>query len=75
MMELLRATDPVLLSFSESVLTDAGIAHFVADTHASIVDGSISAIPRRLLVAPDDYERARRALTDAGLANELRAAR
>jgi hypothetical protein len=36
------------------------------DVHTSILEGSISAIPRRLMVDDDDYATARRLLTDAG---------
>jgi hypothetical protein len=38
----------------------------------SAVEGSIGFLPRRVLVDPDDAPRARRLLTEAGLAAELR---
>lgn len=71
MIELLRSNDPVLLSFLSALLKDAGIAHFVADGHMSILDGSIGAIPRRLLVDEDGLEEARSLLRDAELGHEL----
>ena len=64
MKELLRTNDPVHLSWIKAVLDDAGIAVFELDQHMSIVEGSINAIPRRLMVADDDLERAKRALRD-----------
>lgn len=72
MQELIRANDPVLLSFAESLLRDAGFAPFVADAHTSVLEGSIGAISRRLLVPDDEADGARRLLRDAGLGDELR---
>jgi hypothetical protein len=59
MKDILRTTDPVLLSFAESILAAEGIATAVFDAHASIADGSIGAIPRRLMVADEHESRAR----------------
>lgn len=58
MKDILRTTDPVLLSFAESMLVAEGIPVAVFDTHASAIEGSISAIPRRLMVADEDETRA-----------------
>jgi len=63
--ELLRSNDPVLLSWVEALLAGARIETVLLDTHMSILDGSISAIPRRLMVGDDDYITARRLLRDA----------
>ena len=67
MQDILRSNDAVVISFAQSVLSDAGIRSFVADQHMSIVEGSIGAFPRRLQVDADDWAGARRALTEAGL--------
>jgi len=48
------------------VLADAGIDCFVLDNYTSVIEGSIGAIPRRLMVDAGDYDRALRALSDAG---------
>jgi hypothetical protein len=64
--ELFRSNDPVLLSWAEAMLAGASIEAVVLDTHASILDGSISAVPRRLMVDDDDYATARRLIDDAG---------
>ena len=63
---LVTSNDPVRLSFLIALLADAGIAAMLFDTHASAIEGSISAIQRRLAVASDDYSRARRVLMEAG---------
>ena len=65
MKELLRTNDVVLLSFASALLRDAAIESAVLDTHTSILEGSIGAIPRRLMVADEDYARARALLDDA----------
>ena len=72
MRELLRSNDLVLVSFVVALLQDAGIACHVADAYMSIAEGSIGAFPRRLMVADEDEMPARRVLTEAGLAGELR---
>lgn len=65
MKELLRSNDPVLLSWVEALLADSKIVTVLLDVHTSIIEGSISAIPRRLMVGDDDYSTARRLLADA----------
>ena len=66
MVELLRTNDIVRLSFLGALLADAGIESVVLDTHTSILEGSIGAIPRRLMVVDDDIVAARRVLDLAG---------
>lgn len=72
MQELLRTNDPVLLSFVESLLKECGCEMMIADQNMSIMDGSIGVLPRRVLVADDHIEEARRVLRDAGLIKELK---
>ncbi|WP_428642001.1 DUF2007 domain-containing protein [Roseibium sp.] len=72
MEELVRTNDPVLISFLESILQEAGIKHFVADGNMSVLEGSLTMIPRRILVASDQIRAARRILREAGLDHELR---
>jgi hypothetical protein len=67
MHELLRSNDAVLISFAEAMLRQAGIGSLVADQHISLIEGSIGAFPRRLLVSADDAASARRVLAEAGL--------
>ena len=66
MKELLRTNNVVHLSWLTALLADAGIESAILDTHTSILEGSIGAIPRRLMVDDDDYLRARRVLAGAG---------
>jgi hypothetical protein len=66
MREVLRSNDAVRLSWLTALLADAGIAAVVLDTHMSIVEGSIGALPRRLMVAADDHARALEVLAEAG---------
>lgn len=72
MHDLIRTNDPVLISFVESLMRDAGIACMVADSGMSILEGSVGVIPRRVLVDPDMAAQARRIIADAGLEAELR---
>lgn len=67
MMEILRTNNPVLLSFVEVLLRDAGVQPLVADGNMSIMEGSIGVLPRRILVRSDDLSRAREVLVEAGL--------
>ena len=62
MIELLRTNDPVLISFVQATLADAGIEAVVLDTHASILEGSASAIPRRIMVMDEDLETSKQIL-------------
>lgn len=66
MVELLRSNDPVRLSWVAALLADAHIDTVVFDTHTSILEGSIGALPRRLMVLNDDLSRARHVLETAG---------
>lgn len=66
MVELLRSNDIVRLSWSIALLADAGIEAVLLDTHTSVIEGSINAIPRRLMVRDGDAARARRVLAEAG---------
>lgn len=66
MTELLRSNDLVRLSWLTALLSDAGIRAVTLDTHTSAVEGSIGAIPRRLMVGDDDVVRARHVLAEAG---------
>ena len=72
MKELLRSNNMVTLSFVEALMRDAGIAVMIADQNMSIIEGSIGAIPRRILVDSDRLTQARAIVTDAGLGHELR---
>ena len=59
----------VLLSWMEALLKDFGIHAQVLDAHTSILEGSVGALPRRLVVSSDDAERAKRILNDAKISH------
>ena len=65
---IVRANDPVLISFVEALFREAGIAVHIADAHMSIMEGSIGVFPRRLLVLDEDWTRAAQILEEADLA-------
>lgn len=63
--ELLRTNDLVYLSFVRHVLAEEGIECLVLDEHTSAVEGSIGAIPRRVMVLQSSLARAKLALGNA----------
>ncbi len=65
MEELVRTNDPVLLSWLTARLSGQGIEAVVLDTHASVMEGSISAIQRRVMVESHNLGRAKRILAEA----------
>lgn len=71
MKTLIKTTDPALPSFVIDLLGKEGILAFEFDQNVSIVDGSIGIFPRRIMVADDDLEKARRLIGQAGLGHEL----
>ena len=66
MRELVRTNDPVLISWLTVALRDHAIEAIVLDTHTAILEGSIGAIQRRVMVADADFFMASRVLADAG---------
>jgi hypothetical protein len=71
--ELVRTNDMVLVSAIGALLDGANIRHLVLDQNMSIIEGSLGILPRRILIHDEDVGAARKLLTDAGLAHELRA--
>lgn len=66
MRELLRTNDLVRLSYLQALLTSEGIEPLVLDGGMSVLEGSAGAIPRRLMVASDDFDAAKALLEEAG---------
>ena len=62
---VLKSNNMVELGWAQAVLGEANIAAEVFDRHASIVEGSIGAIPRRLMVSDADFARATQTLANA----------
>lgn len=67
MKELFRSNDPVLISYVEALLKDAGVSHAVFDGYMSIMEGSLGVLPRRMLVLEDEWNQAMRILREADL--------
>ena len=67
MRELVTSNDPVLLSYLQVLLNDAGIEVSVFDGNMSAVQATLPALQQRLAVAEEDWAQARRLLDEAGL--------
>ncbi len=65
--ELMRVTDPVLISFVESLLRDAHIEPLILDRNMSVLEGSLGVLPCRVLVTEDDWPTAARLIREADL--------
>jgi hypothetical protein len=64
MRAVLKTNNPVLLNFAEVLLKDAGLQTIVFDKEMSVMDGSLGILPRRLMVADEDFDRAQSILRD-----------
>jgi Putative prokaryotic signal transducing protein len=62
MQELLKSNDLVLISYVMHLLAENGIEAVVFDEHMSAVEGSIGALPRRVMVENDEFERSKELL-------------
>jgi hypothetical protein len=71
MKELLRSNDPVLLSYVSALLEQESIDFIIADLNMSVLEGSIGALPRRVLVDSDSLAQARQILTGAGIGHVI----
>jgi len=63
--ELARSNNMVFLSWLTTVLRSEGIETVVLDGHTSVLEGSISAITRRVMVDDVQFDRARRVMEAA----------
>jgi Putative prokaryotic signal transducing protein len=62
---VLKTTNPVVLDYAANLLSQEGIQSVVFDTHASVMDGSMGFVPRRLMVLDEDFDRAHQLLREA----------
>lgn len=72
MVELVRSNDVAFVGMIEALLQDADIPHQVTDRNMSAIEGSVMAIPMRVLVPEEREVEARQLLTDADLGTWLR---
>jgi len=59
MKEIIRTNDVVFLSYAEMVLRESGLHPVIFDNHSSVLDGSVIAIQRRLMVLDEEEGEAR----------------
>ena len=67
MVELLRSNDIVYLSFVRHMLNEEGIDHLLLDDYVSAAEGSINAIPRRIVVAENMLKCAQKLISNHSL--------
>ena len=61
----------MLLSYVSALLEEGDIDFMVADLNMSVLEGSIGALPRRVLVESERLEQARKILTEAGIGHVI----
>lgn len=57
---LFESQDPVLISYVRNVLEQDDIMSFIFDENISMMEGSIGAFQKRVMVIDDDFEEAHR---------------
>ncbi len=67
MRELMRVTDPVLISYVDALLRGAGFQPVFLDRNMSVLEGSLGILPCRVLVDEADWHAARRVVIGADL--------
>ena len=67
MKELFSTNDITKFIYAETILNSNNIVSFALDENISVLEGSIGILPRRLMVLPNDFERASELLEDFGL--------
>jgi hypothetical protein len=70
MKELLRTTDPLLITRAADILASEGIVSFPLDQYMSVLGGTLGILPRRLMVADRDLFMARAILRDNRIDHE-----
>ena len=70
MRAVLKTTNLVVIDYAANLLGQEGIETVIFDAHASVMDGSMGFLPRRLMVADDDFPRAE-ALLRAAIPGEM----
>ena len=64
MKEVIRTNDLATIAHIKLLLTNEDIEYFELDVHMSALEGSISILPRRIMVVDSVFERAQEILTD-----------
>lgn len=71
MIEIVRTNNPVLISFIEATLTEADLFVAVLDSNASIIEGSVGMLPRRIMISEEDAVAVRKLLSGTEAQDEL----
>jgi hypothetical protein len=61
---VLSTTDPTAIPFAQMLLQGQDITSFALDVHMSALEGGMPMLPRRLMVAPRDFDAALQVLRD-----------
>ena len=64
MKEIIKTNDLATIAYIKLLMTNEGIEYFELDVHMSALEGSISILPRRIMVVDSVFERVREILTD-----------
>ena len=64
---VLQSTNTLDISFTKTLLSDAGINYFVLDEYVSSIEGAIGIFPVRVMVPSKDIEAAKQILVDNNL--------
>lgn len=62
--EIRRSNDLHYLSFVQAALRAEGMEPVMLDSHQSVIDGSIGAVQRRLMVAAEEWAQAQALLQE-----------
>ena len=67
MKEIFRTNNPVEISYVLHILAEHGIPAIELDRHTSMLEGSIGAIQRRIMVPDEDKDQALAIIKDANV--------
>jgi hypothetical protein len=67
MKEVFRSNDPIKLSYLKHCLEETGVKAIELDMHTSIIEGSIGAIQRRIMVIDDQFDAACKLIAELDL--------
>ncbi len=65
MVELVKTTSAIRLTYLQALLDDAGISFFVFDQHMSMLEAGIGVFPRRVMVEEAYFLAAKTILREA----------
>lgn len=71
MKELLRSNDVILINWLQVLLKNDGIDTVVFDEYTSVMEGSLGAIQRDIMVFSNQYLNAWKLIKEAGKADQL----